>query len=299
MEINSTLKKIETHLVPEIEERVRLSDYAPGIFKNIYSKKGIKNAIKKGHITINDDIGYTSDYILGGETITLYQSLITKNKPSIHIPLEVVFEDDYLAIVNKPSGILVSGNKKYTLENALPNTLKKSLQLDALQRPEPIHRLDYPTSGALLIGKTNKAVIALNKLFEDRKINKIYHAVTIGILKDKGYIESHIENKSSSTEYTVIKRLNSIKYKSLNLVELIPFTGRRHQLRIHLASIGAPIFGDLKYGVEGLTGKGNGLYLHASSLTFIHPFNNKEVSVQIPLPKKFKKLFPTNKINLP
>ena len=292
MEINNSLKKIESHQVPKIKERVRLSDYVPGIFKNVFSKKAIKKEIKKGHITINGDIGYTSDYIFGGETITLYQSLIAKVKPAIHIPLEVVFEDDYLAIVNKPSGILVSGNKKYTLENALPTILRKSTQTDALQRPEPIHRLDYPTSGALLIGKTNKVVIALNKLFEDRKIIKNYYSVTIGTIKDKGYIESPIDNKSSATEYSVVDRLISRKYISLNLVKLIPHTGRRHQLRIHLASIGSPILGDLKYGIDGLTGKGNGLYLHASSLTFLHPINNKEISVLIPLPKKFKKLFP-------
>ncbi len=153
MKINPDLKLIETYEVPKMDIRERLSDFAPGIFKTVFSKKGIKKAIKKGLITINGDQGYTSDYIVGGETIALYRSTISKSKPTIHIALDIIYEDEYLAIVNKPPGILVSGNKKFTLENALPSILKKSSQPGALERPEPIHRLDYPTSGALLIGK--------------------------------------------------------------------------------------------------------------------------------------------------
>jgi len=293
---NST--KIEVHKVPQLENRTRLSDYAPGIFKTIFSKKGIKKAIKKGMVTINGDLGYTSNYITGGETITLFRSTILTNKPIITINLEVLYEDDYLAIINKPSGIVVSGNKKYTLENALPKTLKKSSQVDALLRPEPIHRLDYPTSGALLIGKTSQAVILLNKMFEARKIEKVYYAITLGKINDTGIIESLIENKECKSTYKTIYRLESRKYKSLNLVKLIPHTGRRHQLRIHLASIGNPIFGDLKYGKNNFTGKGNGLYLQASSLVFYHPLINKKVLVTIPLPKKFLKLFPSEKIRI-
>ncbi len=292
MKLDSKLIKIETHKVPQLLDRIRLSDYAPGIFKSIFSKKGVKKAIKKGFVTINDDIGFTSDYIIGGETIDLYQPNITNNKPTVKLSLDIIFEDDYLAIINKPAGIIVSGNKKYTLENGLPNVLTKSSQKDALLRPEPIHRLDYPTSGALLIGKTTQAVILLNKMFEERVIIKTYHAITIGKISDNGIIEASIENKACKSEYRTIYRLDSRKYESLNLVELIPHTGRRHQLRIHLASIGTSIFGDLKYGEEGLTGKGNGLYLHASTLVFSHPITNKEVSISIQLPKKFLKLFP-------
>ncbi len=292
MKLESNLIKIETHRVPQLENRIRLSDYTPGIFKSIFSKKGIKKAIKKELVTINGDIGYTADYIIGGEIIDLYQSNLSIEKPNINLDLEVVYEDDYLAIINKPAGIIVSGNKKYTIENGLVKVLKKSTQLDALHRPEPIHRLDYPTSGALLVGKTTQAVMLLNKMFEERRINKAYFAITLGKTMDNGCIEIPIENKTSKSEYKTIRRLESRKYESLNLVQLIPHTGRRHQLRIHLASIGTPIFGDLKYGKEGLTGKGNGLYLHASSLTFLHPITSKEVSKTIKLPKKFLKLFP-------
>jgi len=286
------LKKVESYSVPKLEERIRLSDFTPGIFKTIFSKKGIKKAIKKGHVTINGDVGYTSDYINGEESIELFQPKEAPKKPIIDIPIQVIYEDDYLAIVNKPAGLVVSGNKKFTLENALPFNLQKSKQKDALPYPEPIHRLDYPTSGALLIGKTAQAVILLNKLFEEREIQKKYFAITIGNQNDSGIVETSVDEKPSKSEYKVISRMESRKYESLNLVELIPFTGRRHQLRVHLASLGNPILGDLKYGKEGLLGKGNGLYLHAFSLNFKHPFLKKDLEVSVSLPKKFLKLFP-------
>jgi len=290
--MNPELKKVESYSVSKLEERMRLSDFAPGIFKTIFSKKGIKKAIKKGHVTINGDVGYTSDYINGGELIELFQPKETPKKPTINIPIQVIYEDDYLTIVNKPAGLVVSGNKKFTLENALPFNLQKSKEKDALAYPEPIHRLDYPTSGVLLIGKTTQAVIFLNKLFEEREIQKKYFAITIGHQNDSGIIETLVDGKPSKSEYKVISRMESRKYESLNLVELIPFTGRRHQLRVHLASLGNPILGDLKYGKEGLLGKGNGLYLHAFSLNFNHPFLKKDLEVSVSLPKKFIKLFP-------
>jgi 23S rRNA pseudouridine1911/1915/1917 synthase len=290
----STLKKIETYSVPSIGGRIRLSDVAAGTFKTILSRKGFKSAIKTGLVTLNGKIAITADYISGGEIIELFQNPLQNNKPSIELKLEVIFEDDHLAIVYKPAGIVVSGNRKYTLENALEHNLAKSTQEDALFRPEPVHRLDYSTSGLLVIGKTSRALIALNKMFEEKSIQKTYHAITIGIMNDDGIIEEHIENKNAKTCFKVLKRIESRKYESLNLLELTPFTGRKHQLRIHLASVGAPILGDRKYGKEGLIGSGNGLYLHASGLTFIHPVTNKQISKNIPLPKNILRLFPSS-----
>lgn len=283
---------IESHLVPLLKKQERLSDYAVGIFNTITTRKGIKKAIKNGLITVNGKQGFTADYIVGGELIELYQSDVIQKKPIIHIPLEVTYEDDFLAVVNKPPGILVSGNKKWTLQNALLPHLKASSQQDALQRPEPIHRLDYPTSGALLIGKTAGAVIELNQLFENRKIEKTYLAITIGKMKKSGEINSEIDDKNAFSRYTVLDNVASPKYEQFNLVELQPETGRRHQLRKHLASIGNPILGDLLYSKEGFLLKGKGLYLHAASLSFTHPFTQQQLLITVPTPKKFKKLFP-------
>ncbi len=290
----STLKKVETYSVPSMDRRIRLSDVAAGTFKTILSRKGFKSAIKTGLVTLNGKIAVTADYISGGEVIELFQNPLQNNKPAIELKIEIIFEDDYLAIVYKPAGIVVSGNRKYTLENALEHNLAKSTQDDALFRPEPVHRLDYPTSGLLVIGKTSRALIALNKMFEEKSIQKTYHAITIGVMSDHGIIEEQIENKNAKTSFQVLKRIESRKYESLNLVKLTPFTGRKHQLRIHLASIGTPILGDSKYGKEGLIGSGNGLFLHASGLTFIHPVTYKEVSKNIPLTKKILKLFPSS-----
>ena len=293
--MNSTdLKIIESIVVPTLNKRERLSDYLPGHFNTIYSKKGIKKAIKSGLVKINGKKAFTADYVFGNERIDLLQSPLANKRKTLNIILEIVYEDDYLAVINKPAGIIVSGNKKYTIENALPLALKKSKQQDGLDYPLAIHRLDYPTSGLLLIGKTSRSVILLNKMFENKKIIKNYEAVTIGEQDDQGVINTAIDNKKSKTTFKVIKRLNSIRYKNLNLVELIPHTGRTHQLRIHMSKIGNPIFGDRIYGIECLISKGNGVYLQASKLTFKHPFKEKILKISIPRSKKTSKLFPKN-----
>lgn len=283
--------KIETHTVPSLLVRQRLQDYAVGIFNTIVSRKGVKKAIKNGLVRVNSEVGQTSNWIAGGEEISLYQASQHK-KPTIELDLNVLYEDDHLAIVYKPAGMLVSGNKRFTVENALATNLKKSNELDALLRPEPIHRLDYPTTGALLIGKTGAAVIALNRLFEKREIIKIYYAVAIKAINDEGALSNPIDGKEALSMYQKIAELDSLKYEKLNLLKLTPHTGRRHQLRKHLSELGNPLFGDDVYGHEGLVLRGRGLYLHARSLELTHPITQKEIKVNAPFPKKFVQLFP-------
>ena len=283
--------KIETHEVPTLLVRRRLQEYAVGIFRSLPSRKSVKNAIKKGLVFINAEVGYTGDWISGGEIIELYQPNESK-KPVVDFKLDILYEDEHLAVIYKPAGILVSGNKRFTIENALAFNLTKSKEADALLRPEPIHRLDYPTSGALLIGKTVRAVMALNQKFEDRSIFKSYTAVTIGNMNEAGTIETPIDDKPSRSDYKKLISIASEKYGALNLIALNPYTGRRHQLRKHLSQLGHPIFGDHLYGVEGLILKGKGLFLHATQLQFEHPITKEEIVVIAPLPKKFLKLFP-------
>lgn len=289
---NIPLKKIETYLVPNLEERVRLSDFAPGIFQTITSKKGTKNAIKKGLVWVNNQKGNTGDFIIGGETIDLYENNTERQKPTINLKIDICYEDDFLAVVNKPAGIIVSGNKRLTLENALPPVLEKSTQKDALSRPEPIHRLDFPTSGALLIGKTKQSISILNKLFEERNIEKVYLALTIGIQNKNGIIKDDIDKKPSESTFSVLNSVSSDRFEFINLVELRPHTGRRHQLRKHMLSIGNPILGDAEYAIEEKILKGKGLYLHSYSLKFTHPFTNESIFIKALPPAKFFKLFP-------
>ncbi len=251
----------------------------------------MKKAIQKKYVKVNDTIAQTATLLYGGETISLYG--LEHSKPIFQKKIDVLFEDDYLAIVYKPAGILVSGNKFQTIENALPYNLKQGTQKDSLIQPLPVHRLDYPTTGLLLIGKTAKTVILLKKIFEEKVIDKTYIAITYGKMLPDGIINKPVDDKTSISEYKVLETLKSDRYNFLNLVELHPKTGRRHQLRKHLASIGTPIFGDLQYGIEGLISKGNGLYLHANNLKFTHPITGKKINITASLPKKFKRLFST------
>ena len=281
---------IESFRVPKLDKPVRLSDLSFEFFRTLNSRKAVKKATKQGLIYINGKRGYTAVFIQGGEQIKLFSDVNTAEQKPIDLKIEVLYEDDYLALVNKPAGIEVSGNKKWTLEHALSGNLKHSTQEDATN-PEPIHRLDYPTSGVLLIGKTRSIIIKLNKLFEQHKIQKTYHAICIGKIVKHGFIEEPIDNKNSKSEFEVIETIASPRFEFLNFVELTPHTGRRHQLRKHMAFIGNPILGDLLYSKEGLILKRKGLYLHASSLEFIHPISGEDVKSKAPLPKKFVKIF--------
>lgn len=285
------MKKLVSHTVPDKVEKVRLSDYLPGKIDEIPSKKGIKKAIVKGHVKINGRIGKTADFLTGGEHIEIFEDKPKGDSQNVRLTLEIIYEDEYLAIINKPAGIIVSGNMKRTIENALANNLEQSSLPDRLLDPQPVHRLDAQTSGALLIGKTRSSVTALNKLFEERKIEKVYHAITIKKIDEKGEINTPIKGKNAETNFAALAAKESDKYGALNLLEIKPTTGRKHQLRIHLSSIGNPILGDKEYGIKNLISRGNGLYLHASSLKFDHPFEDKKVNIEIPLPSKFTKIF--------
>lgn len=285
------MSQTETHLVPKLESPCRLSDYAGGKFKLIPSRKGMKKAIDKGWVKVDGLSANTATIVSGGETVLLEIKESTI-RPQIELPIDILFEDDFLAVVNKPAGIEVSGTRKKTLENALSFNLKQSEQQDSLQYPQAIHRLDYPTTGALLIGKTRNAVSSLNELFSNFEIDKRYLAVTTGTMPNSGFIESEIDSKSSKTEYNVLQSVHSERFGALNLVAVKLHSGRRHQIRIHFSQLGNPILGDQDYGTEGLILKGKGLYLHSMSLGFVHPFTHEQLTVEAPIPKKFSKLFP-------
>lgn len=291
MDKNSSPTILEIYTAPKLTHRIRLSDFTPGTFASLNSIKSTKKAIKKGRVMVNGKRGYSGDYIVGGEVICLLKDEEPTNRPKIELDIEVCYEDEYLAIVNKPPGILVSGNKRFTLQNALGAVLKTCSIPDALHCPEPIHRLDYPTSGGLLVGKTSQATLLLNKMFEERKIIKQYLAVSIGKQDDAGIVQDEVDGKMAKSEYKVLQSLPSERFNFLNLLLLTLHTGRRHQLRIHMAGMGNPILGDATYGSKGLILKGKGLYLHSYLLQFTHPITKEEIKVVVTPPKKFFKLF--------
>ena len=220
----------ETHIVQKLEKPIRFQEYSVGIFKTIPTKSGIKKAIKKEFIFINGVLATTSKFISGGEKIELFETENLSTFERLKLDIEVLFEDDYLAIIYKPAGILVSGNKFVTIANALAQNLQKSNKSDAV-KPQPIHRLDYPTSGLLLIGKTSTAIIKLGDLFKNKEIKKTYFAITIGKMKPKDFINLPIDEKEATTEYTVLESVISKRFEFLNLLKLEPKTGRKHQYK--------------------------------------------------------------------
>jgi len=171
------------------------------------------------------------------------------------------------------------------VQNLKPSSLKDAA------KPQPVHRLDYGTTGVLLIGKTNESIRKLNLLFETKKISKIYFATTIGKMDNNQTLTNKIDGKIAETEYKIIKTVNSVKYGKLNLVKLNPKTGRRHQIRKHLSLNGNPILGDKDYGKEGFILQKKGMYLHAYSLNFIHPYTKKEMHIISELPSKYTAIF--------
>ena len=289
------MQVIETHNVKKLTAPIRFQEYSVGIFNTIPTKSGVKKAIKKNLIFIDGILATTAKYIKGNEEITLYQSENSSVFKRLQLDLEVVFEDDYLAIIYKPAGILVSGNKFVTIANGLAQNLTKSNQLDAV-KPQPIHRLDYATSGLLLIGKTSTAITQLGALFKNKQIKKTYFAITIGSMAANGTITTPIDKKIATSNFKVLETVTSKRFEVLNLVKLQPETGRRHQLRKHLLSIGNPILGDKNYFLEGSILTGKGLFLHAAKLEFVHPFTKAQFAIQKELPKKFNKIFPMNLI---
>ncbi|UAM96661.1 RluA family pseudouridine synthase [Polaribacter litorisediminis] len=284
------MKIIEVHVASKQKTPIRFQEYGVGIFNSVSTKSAIKKAIKKELVCIDGVVATTSKYIAGGEKIELYQSEQPTSFKRLKLKLEVLFEDKYLAAIYKPPGILVSGNKFVTITNALPQNLAKSNLPDAVN-PQPIHRLDYPTSGVLLIGKTSSAIQELGKLFQNKEIQKTYCSITIGAMPTRGEIRFPIDQKEAFTTYKVLQIVKSERFGFLNLVKLAPKTGRKHQLRKHLCALGNPILGDQHYFLENKILKGKGLYLHAYKISFLHPITKENTVIVKELPEKFKRIF--------
>ncbi len=277
---------LETHIVPAMDKMIRLQEYAPSVFKSITTRSGIKKAIKRKEIFLDGKIAKTSDYIRENQILEILQPEVQVKK-IFKLQLEVIYEDDFLAVINKPAGFPTSGNYFKTIENSLPYNLLPSAEIDALPFPTPVHRLDSLTSGLLLIAKTRKAQVQLHQDFENKNIQKVYIALVHGKIPDSIDIDDDIDQKPS---FSQVRRLDFFQRKEeeYSLVEVRPKTGRTHQIRLHLSGRGFPIVGDKIYGQLPPKGK-RGMYLAAIGLLFIHPVTGEEHNLQLPYPKKFRK----------
>ncbi len=279
----------DIHLVPSDIHGIRLSDYVRIAFPEIASRKAAAKALKRGEVWINGAAADSGTWVETGQNIQ-WMDLQLRPPKAYHLKFGVIMEDEYLAVINKPPGIEVSGNKFKTVENALSSNLMASAQADALPWPRPVHRLDYSTSGLLLVAKTSSALVSLGQAFETRKIHKRYTAIVSGTPPAEGRIEEPINGVPSCSEFIAKQTVPSLKSGHLTLVDLFPVTGRTHQLRIHMASIGHPIVGDQKYGPEGHVLKGKGLFLAAVELNFPHPATQESTRISIDSPAKFDSL---------
>ncbi|PCH75662.1 MAG: RNA pseudouridine synthase [Flavobacteriaceae bacterium] len=279
------MKIINTYIISSEEVGMRFNAYCEGFIEEFPSKSGVKKAILKGKLRLNGRFSKGDVWMQKGDAITVVD-LELKPPKVFKLVLEVLYEDAFMAVVNKPAGVTVSGNQFKTIVNCLPFNLEVSTEKDALPWPLPVHRLDNLTSGVLLIAKTRKARVVLGQLFEDKKIQKTYHALVMGRLEGVGIMDDDIEGKKSKTAFKSVEIVPSLQNDFLSLMELSPFTGRTHQIRIHLATLGFPILGDTLYAEKTLQHKG--LFLVATKISFLHPILNDEICIEMPLPSKFK-----------
>ncbi len=216
-----------------------------------------------------------------------------------NIPLEILYEDDDLAVVVKPCGMVVhpaAGNESGTLVNALLYHLSNLSGIGGALRPGIVHRLDKDTSGLLLVAKNDAAHAALSDALKERKIHKTYTAVARGVLKEpSGVIEAPIgrspkdrkkmaviaDGRYARTEYTLLQPLRGASLVSVNLI-----TGRTHQIRVHFAYIGHPLLGDPLYGGKSIPPVSR-LMLHARRIAFCHPTTGEPMVFEAPEPPEF------------
>ncbi|MBI5400166.1 RluA family pseudouridine synthase [Candidatus Saganbacteria bacterium] len=221
-----------------------------------------------------------------------------------NIPLNIVYEDSDIIVINKPRGLVVHpavGNYSGTLVNALLNHCQDLSGIGGVERPGIVHRLDKDTTGLIVVAKNDLAHQSLSKQFKNKTVHKKYLALVHGIVKqDSGTIAARIgrhpvqrkkmavvgtRGREAVTHFQVKAR-----FKNFTLLELILETGRTHQIRVHLSSIGYPIVGDQTYGKKQNEFDLNGQFLHAAELSFTHPRTGQILTFSAPLPEDMDKI---------
>ncbi len=276
------------------------------------SRGALQRLIEQGHIRVNGKLVKPTHHPHAGEKIEVHwpEARPAEAQPE-EMPLDILFEDQSLLVVNKPAGLVVhpaAGHEEHTLVNALLHHCHGSLSgIGGVARPGIVHRLDKETSGCLVVAKNDETHLALSEQFAGRVVKKIYHAILCGeVPREAGEIQAAIARhpshrkrmavredsagRAAHTSWRVLERL-----KAATLVEAQIHTGRTHQIRVHFQFLGHPVVGDDTYGakpnarLKELTNyAAPRVLLHAKELSFIHPRTQKLLKFSAPLPDDFK-----------
>ena len=290
----------------------RLDTYLRGKFPAV-SRGAIQRLIEEGCIRVNGrQVKPTHTPHAGEQVEVRWPEAKSAEALPEEIPLDILFEDAALLVLNKPAGLVVhpaAGHEEHTLVNALLHHCEGELSgIGGVARPGIVHRLDKETSGCLVVAKNDETHIALSSQFASRKVEKTYHALVCGEMqRDKGEIRAPIARhpshrkrmavsddtgREARTSYRVLERLRATTFVEAGL-----HTGRTHQIRVHFQFLGYPLVGDLTYGqrqnrrlAELIGFAAPRVMLHAFRLAFIHPRSGKRVHFEAPLPKDFEEV---------
>lgn len=270
------------------------------------SRSFIQKIIKDGEVTVNGTPAKSSYKVKVDDEIRfILPKSIEPDIEAENIPLDILYEDSDVIVVNKPKGMVVhpaAGHYSGTLVNALMYHCGKDLSgINGVMRPGIVHRIDRDTTGSLVICKNDKAHNFVAEQLKQHTVTRKYRAICMGVIKeDEGVIHTSIgrhpndrkkmavnvkNGKDAITHYKVLKRFDKYTY-----IECVLETGRTHQIRVHMSSIGYPLLGDEVYCDRKSPFKLNGQTLHAQILGFIHPTTGNYIETEAPLPEYFKHL---------
>ena len=286
--------------VPAESAGWRLDQYLHTVLP-AYSRARLQDWIRAGRVLLDGQEGKPSHLLKGGERIQLTPAqLAPLNAIAEDIPLEILYEDADVVGVNKPAGMVVhagAGAHTGTLTNALVHRFGALSSVGGGLRPGIVHRIDRYTSGVLLVARTDAAHLSLAHQFASRTVEKVYIALVHGALKsDTGRIAKPItrdpvhrtrmtarldSGRTALTDYKVLRR-----FEKFSLLEVRIGTGRTHQIRVHLASIGHVVAGDQLYGAPA--GPADRFFLHAARIGFASPSTDERITVEAPLPAELQ-----------
>ena len=291
-------------LVEENDAGKRIDSFLAECIDDI-TRNAVQRLIEDSNVSINGKVPSKNYKLKTGDTITVVipDPKLPEARPE-NIPIEIIYEDDDLLVVNKPKGMVVHpapGNYEGTLVNALLYYCGDRLSgINGVLRPGIIHRIDKDTSGLLIVAKNDNSHRLLAEQIKEHSFTRKYRAVVYGNLKDdEGTVNAPIgrhpadrkkmtvtlkNSREAVTHYKVLKR-----YQGFTYVELTLETGRTHQIRVHMSSIGHPVAGDPVYGPKKVITSLGGQCLHAFYISFVHPVTGETLSFSSELPDYFTK----------